>query len=292
VPQPAYRVVQLANGACCVRSLAFDETFHPGIGPAAEAEALYVRQVRLIERARQYAGEFVIWDVGLGAAANVLAVLRATREVPCALRLISFDFTLEPLEFALQHRESLGYFHGYESPLERLLREHCVSFQCGPQDVQWELRLSDFPTLLAQPGAKDLAKPHLVMFDACSPAKNPGMWTQPLFDNLFRLLDSNRPCTVASFSRSTMVRVTLLLAGFFVGVGRAIGDKEETTIATTTRGAIDELLDPHWLRRARRSSSAEPLRTPVYRQAPLSPETWEMLRNHPQFQSASALTSG
>jgi hypothetical protein len=88
-----------------------------------------------------------------------------------------------------------------------------------------------------------------------------------------------------------MVRVTLLLAGFFVGVGRAIGDKEETTIATTTRGAIDELLDPHWLRRARRSSSAEPLRTPVYRQAPLSPETWEMLRNHPQFQSASALTS-
>ena len=154
MPQSAgYQIVRLANGACCVRSLAFDETFHPGVGPAAEAEALYVRQVRLIERARQYAGEFVIWDVGLGAAANVLAVLRATREVPCALRLISFDFTLEPLEFALQHRESLGYFHGYESPLERLLREHCVSFQCGPQDVQWELRLSDFPTLLAQPGA-------------------------------------------------------------------------------------------------------------------------------------------
>ncbi|MGD0614176.1 MAG: MnmC family methyltransferase [Verrucomicrobiota bacterium] len=286
MPQSAgYEIVRLANGACCVRSLAFDETFHPGVGPAAEADALYVRQVRLIEQVRQHSGEFVIWDVGLGAAANGLAVLRATREVPCALRLISFDSTLEPLEFALQHRESLGYFHGYESPLERLLREHRVSFQCGPQNVEWELRLSDFPTLLSQPGANDLEKPHLILFDPCSPAKNAEMWTQPLFDTLFRLLDSNRPCTVASFSRSTMVRVTLLLAGFFVGVGRATGDKEETTLATNTRGAIDRLLDRHWLERARRSSSAEPLRTPVYRQAPLSPETWEKLLSHPQFQS-------
>jgi tRNA U34 5-methylaminomethyl-2-thiouridine-forming methyltransferase MnmC len=43
----------------------------------AEAEALYVRQLRLPERLRRSSGEFVIWDVGLGAAANVLTVLRA-----------------------------------------------------------------------------------------------------------------------------------------------------------------------------------------------------------------------
>ena len=279
-----YRIVRLATGGCCVHSLAFDETFHPGIGPAAEAEALYVRQVRLIERARQHTGEFVIWDVGLGAAANALAVLRATREVPCAIRLISFDSTLEPLEFALQNREALGYFHGYESPLDCLLRKHRISFKCGPQDVQWELRLSDFPTLLTQPGAAELPKPHLVMFDPCSPAKNPAMWTQPVFDNLFGLLDSNRLCALASSSRSTLVRVTLLLAGFFVGVGHAIGDKEETTLASNTRDAIGELLDSAWLQKARRSSSAEPLASPVYRQAPLSPESWEKLRSHPQFQ--------
>jgi tRNA U34 5-methylaminomethyl-2-thiouridine-forming methyltransferase MnmC len=279
-----YRIVRLATGGCCVHSLACNETFHPGIGPAAEAEALYVRQVRLIERARQHIGEFVIWDVGLGAAANALAVLRATREVPCAIRLISFDSTLEPLEFALQNRESLGYFDGCEALVESLAREHRVSFNRGPQNVQWELRLSDFPALLAHSGAKHLPKPHLVMFDPCSPAKNPAMWTQPVFVNLFGLLDSNRLCVLASSSRSTLVRVTLLLAGFFVGVGHATGEKEETTLASNARGALDELLNRDWLQKAGRSSSAEPLALPVYRQAPLSPESWEKLQSHPQFQ--------
>src|ERR1039458_122202 len=42
-------------------------------------------------------------------------------------------------------------------------------------------------------------------------------------------------------------------------------------------------LDRRWLKRAKSSHSAEPLGGPVYRQAPLSPETWERLRQHPQF---------
>ena len=62
-------------------SASYGEKIHPGLGPAAEAEALYVRQLQLRERLQNHAGEFVIWDVGLGAAANALAVLRATREI-------------------------------------------------------------------------------------------------------------------------------------------------------------------------------------------------------------------
>ena len=80
-----------------------------------------------------------------------------------------------------------------------------------------------------------------------------------------------------------MLRVTLLLAGFHVGAGHATGEKEETTIAANARDLIDEPLDLQWLERARRSTSAEPLREPVYRQAPLSRETWEQLQEHPQF---------
>src|SRR5207248_5448651 len=95
-----YKIVKLPNGVHSVHSLEYRETFHPVIGPVAEAEALYVRQLDLLERLRQHTREFVIWDVGLGAAANALTLLRATREVPSALRLTSFDQTIEPLEFA------------------------------------------------------------------------------------------------------------------------------------------------------------------------------------------------
>ena len=80
-----------------------------------------------------------------------------------------------------------------------------------------------------------------------------------------------------------MLRVTLLLAGFFVGVGHATGEKDETTIAANSIELIEEPLDRRWLARARRSSSAEPLVKPMYRQARLSPETWERLQQHRQF---------
>src|SRR5947207_10025081 len=123
-----YKLVKLASGVNSVHSLAHKETFHPVIGPVAEAEALYVRQLNLAERLGQHNGEFVIWDVGLGAAANALTVLRETQEIGASIRLVSFDNTMEPLKFALEHRDSLGYLGGYEEQLDQLLREKQTSF--------------------------------------------------------------------------------------------------------------------------------------------------------------------
>jgi tRNA U34 5-methylaminomethyl-2-thiouridine-forming methyltransferase MnmC len=281
--QSGYTLVKLAKGGHSVHSLAHHETFHPVVGPVAEAEALYLRQLRICERFQEERGEFVVWDVGLGAAANALTLLRATRDIPGSIRLLSFDHTLEPLRFALKHTEALLYLVGYERHLEILLKDHQISFEQGKQRVRWEVQLADFPTLLMQSVARSFAKPHAIMFDAFSPAKNPAMWTQPVFANLFNLLDPERPCALPTYSRSTMLRVTLLMAGFFVGVGHATGEKEETTIAANVPELIAEPLDAPWLQRAHRSTSAEPLWRPVYRQAPLSHETWTKLEQHPQF---------
>lgn len=278
-----YRIVKLAGGAHSIHSLAHRETFHPVIGPVAEAEALYVRQLKVVERLKHHAGDFVVWDVGLGGAANALTFLRATQEISASINLLSFDHTLEPLEFALNHGKTLGYLEGYEEPLRQLLDKKRVVFQNNSQSVTWEVHVADFPGLLTQPIAKQLAKPHAIMFDAFSPAKNPAMWTLPLFMKLFQLLDPTRPCALPTYSRSTILRVTLLLAGFFVGAGHATGEKEETTIAANTPDLIEEPLGRRWLERVHRSTSAEPLHEPVYKQSPLTPATWEKLRQHPQF---------
>ena len=278
-----YSFVTLANGVRSVRAHAEAETFHPVIGPAAEAEALYVRQLRLRERLAAHVGEFVIWDVGLGAAANVLTVLAATRELPARLRLVSFDHTLEPLRFARQHAEELGYVVGYEALIDTLLAEGKVEATHGAQHVSWTVHVGDFPTWLNRPSPAAPA-PHAILFDAFSPAKNPAMWTLPLFTQLFRQLDPARQCAMPTYSRATLLRVTWLLAGFHVGVGHATGEKEETTLAANTLALLDEPLDRKWLERARRSTSAEPLHEACYRQSPLTLETWERLRAHPQFQ--------
>ena len=109
------------------------------------------------------------------------------------------------------------------------------------------------------------------------------MWTLPVFETLFRALDPARSCALTTYSRSTLIRATLLLAGFFVGVGHATGMKEETTIAANTLDLIAEPLGARWLERAARSDSAEPLREPVYSRARLAEATSARLRRHPQF---------
>lgn len=278
-----YKIVRLANGVHSVHSLAHQETFHPVIGPVAEAEALYVKQLDLVKRFRSQPGEFVIWDVGLGAAANSLTILRSLSPFPGAVRLISFDNTTEPLGFALHHGEALGYLGGFEEQLGALLAQKRIEFKIGQIGVRWEIKTEDFPALLKTSAAQSIPKPNVILFDAYSPAKNPAMWTQPLFSDLFSLLDTSRPCALATYSRSTLVRVSLLLAGFFVGSGHATGEKEETTIAANVLDLIGDPLDKVWLARAKKSTSAEPLWEPKYHQARLSPETWERLQQHRQF---------
>ena len=292
-----YQIVQLANGGKTLFSASYGEKMHPGLGPSAEAELLYVRQLRIREGLQQHAGEFVIWDVGLGAAANAIAALRATREVPGQLRLVSFDNTAEPLEFALNHAAALGYVAGYENQIAALLHERHVEFDNGKLRVHWEFNRGDFPAWLERRSpprldgnkapvraGSETGAPDAIFYDAFSPAKNPGMWTLPVFENLFRVLDPARPCALTTYSRSTMIRATLLLAGFFVGVGHPTGMKEETTIAANTLDLIAEPLDARWLVRAARSDSAEPLRGPAYSRLPISPETMAKLQRHPQFE--------
>ena len=303
-----YAIVELQNGARTVRSLLEAETFHPVVGPAAEAEALYVRQLQLTERVNTTTGEFVVWDVGLGAAANALTAIKSIGdklENPRQLRLISFDQTTAALAFALNHAAELDYISGYEEQVESLLDNQCVTFHKGKLSVNWQLCSGDFPGLLnsgrvgrnRSHGAPEsprfsgrdsgsgmeIPPPHAILFDPHSPQKNPAMWTLALFNGLFRALDPQRPCALANYTRSTLARMAMLLGGFFVGVGHATGFKEETTVAANALELIDEPLDRRWFERALRSHSAEPLGEAVYTCAPLRPETVEKLRAHPQF---------
>src|SRR5207237_6427092 len=75
-----------------------------------------------------------------------------------------------------------------------------------------------------------------------------------LFENLFRVLDPHRPCALTTYSRSTMLRATLLLAGFYVGAGIATGRKEETTIAANAPDLVPTPLDSRWLEQIGRAS--------------------------------------
>jgi hypothetical protein len=142
--------------------------------------------------------------------------------------------------------------------------------------VRWRLHLGDFRSQLGAAPA-----PHAILYDPYSPRANPDLWTLEHFTRLHACLDPARPCLLSNYTRSTAVRVTLLLAGFYVGHGHATGEKDQTTIASNRLELIELPLDAAWLARVRRSTQASPLRGAAG--GPIGDPDWEALMNHPQF---------
>ena len=248
-----YTLVTVASGARSLRSLRYKETFHPVVGPMEEAQRLHVAQSNLLQRAAAGTSPLVVWDVGLGAAANAIALLESWQGNPHPIELHSFDLTLEPLAFARQHAAELGYLERWSSVVE-----HLVAFGTAKIDaIEWTVHLGDFRRIVV---GNTPPKPHAIFYDPYSPAANPGMWSLEHFSRLRNALDPERPCTLTSYSRSTAVRVTLALAGFAVGQGRSTGEKDETTVAATHRELLHSPLDRAWLERVSRSTRGAPLR--------------------------------
>jgi tRNA U34 5-methylaminomethyl-2-thiouridine-forming methyltransferase MnmC len=272
-----FDLVSVQSGARSLRSRECGETFHPVVGPMIEAVALHVRQQRLVERAAEVTGKFVIWDVGLGAAANAIAAIEALAHPAKAGHLVeihSFDVTDAALRFACAHAAELAYPAPHLPALDALLAKG----EAVTAKIAWKFHAGDFrETMTAAPA------PHAILYDPYSPQSNPGLWTLEHFTRLDRCLSPTSPCMLTNYTRSTAVRVTLLLAGFFVGRGHATGEKDETTSAANDLALLEEPLDRAWLRRVHRSTNAAPLREGIARPAAISPEDWERLERHTQF---------
>jgi hypothetical protein len=281
--EPGFEIVTVRSGARTLRSRGSGETFHPVLGPLGEARELHLRQQHLLQRASLAPGRFVIWDVGLGAAANAIAVLDLFRDFrgSAGVELHSFDQTLAPLRFALDHADELGYLDSCSGLLEALPDS---AQSAGP--VRWQLHLGDFCELV-RPGPTtalvDLPAPHAILYDPYSLVSNRAMWMLEHFTNLRACCAPDRPCLLTNYTRSTAARVTLLLAGFFVGHGVPVADKSETTVAATHLELLDSPLDHRWLKRVRRSSEAAPLRGSGGADGAISPADYDALTRHPQF---------
>jgi tRNA U34 5-methylaminomethyl-2-thiouridine-forming methyltransferase MnmC len=268
-----FEIVTVQSGVCSIRSREFGETFHPVIGPMAEARALHVNGARLRERLSVMNESMVVWDVGLGAAANALAVIEAAGGK--LVELHSFDRTTAPLAFALEHAEQLGYLEIHRAAVESLL----TNGRATVGTVDWTFHSGDFVEVLNSPR---IPAPHAILYDPYSPAANPDMWTLEHFTNLHARLDPARPCLLTNYTRSTAVRVTLLLSGFFVGRGPATGEKGETTVAANAPALLERLLDRGWLSMVSRSTRGAPMRMRESGGA-ISAEDLARLQRHPQF---------
>ena len=264
-----------------IRDMTSGEVMHSVNDPAEEARSLYVEQSRAVERlAETGPTPLVIWDVGLGAAANAMATieaveaLRAGRDciAPRPLTLVSFENDLDSLTLALRHP---AWFKHLRHPAPRaLLAENRWSSADG--GIEWLLLRGDFAmTKLAAP------LPDLIFFDPFSFKTDSGLWTLGAFRELRRILGA-AAVELFTYTYSTSVRAALLAAGFYVAKGRGTGPKAETTIGLSPGAAAGahgrELLGEEWLAKWRRSERQMPLGVAA------GDDSWrEAVSGHPQF---------
>lgn len=252
-----FEVVTLPSGARAIREQESGEVMHPGAGPWAEARALYVEQTRLQDRlcASEIDDPLVLFDVGLGGAANAAAALSCFRGCgPSrrrALEIVSFEVDLEPLELSLGDPAGFPFLVPFADAARALLRDG----RWEAQGVRWSLLRGD--ALKALESVEPRAE--LIFHDPFSPETNTAMWTPAAFAALrAHAREDETGCVLATYSASTRTRVSMLLGGWSVGIGDATGFKKETTVAATRASLLTRPLDARWRERFRRSGARAP----------------------------------
>jgi queuine tRNA-ribosyltransferase len=241
-----------------IREVNSGEVMHPISDPAEEARRLYVEQSRLLERLRTPKDEpLVVWDVGLGAAANAMAAILAVEgsaEAPTARRLtlVSFENDMDSLKLALDHTR--WFKHLRHAAPRSLLSDH--RWTNGASRIDWSLLCGDFAVRKF-----DAPRPDIIFFDPFSIKTDGALWTLAAFRELASLC-AQKPVELYTYTYSTSVRAAMLAAGFYVARGRGTGPKAETTIGLSECAASapheHELLGAEWLAKWRRSDAQTP----------------------------------
>jgi queuine tRNA-ribosyltransferase len=126
--------------------------------------------------------------------------------------------------------------------------------------VRWRLVSGD----LREGLEREAARADVIFWDPFSPKVNPELWTAEAFAAV-RARAGTR-ATLFTYSASTAVRAAMLLGGWAVGTGDAIGTKRQTTAAAVEWVDLARPLPPTWPRR-------------------LSPELRETVAALPQFRN-------
>lgn len=269
-----YEVHDSGRGFSSIRQISSGEVMHSVNPPQEEARNLYMIPAQIDERLKEL-DEVVIWDVGLGAAHNSMAVIHEFLDKDFAgkIRIVSFENDTDPLKLALRNVHFFPHLH-HAAPHELLKNNKWVSKN---GNIEWELIQGDFSKEF-----DGTIKPHVIFYDPFSIHTNVELWSEEAFGRIFEYCRGNE-VQLLNYSASTAVRATLLAVGFTVGYGAMTGPKSSTTVAFNEAGLAKKLgaslLGDEWLSRWERSDAkvARTLSTSDEK------EFEEKVRRHRQF---------
>ncbi len=205
-----------ASGA--PRSVEYGDIYHDAADPLGESRHVFLQANRIAERLGSHEGEFVIAEIGFGAAINFIQTaalwLAAGRRVP--LHYLAFE--LHPLARADLAR-SIARFPELAVVAERLFAQYpppvtgCHRLHLF-ENLQLDLYFGDAVEQLNAHGEGLRGKVHAWYLDGFSPGRNPRMWCDELFEAVAE--NSRSEATISTYSAAGEVRRGLQRVGFAI----------------------------------------------------------------------------
>lgn len=238
----------------------FGDVYFSNDNGLSETRYVFLQQNQLPARFSHHDGDtFVIGETGFGTGLNFLATMKAfleqTSQSGNALRLhfISFEkypLTRDDLRKALDAWPELAHFSQdlvkqWPLPVSGCHRLHFASGR-----ICLDLWFGDIKDMLPQVPHQADGLVDAWYLDGFSPAKNPEMWTQDLFDGLARLARPN--ATLSTFTCAGFVRRGLIAAGFAMKKVKGHGCKREMLAGERAEKQPQQTIAPCYARPAGR----------------------------------------
>ncbi|MBL0628732.1 bifunctional tRNA (5-methylaminomethyl-2-thiouridine)(34)-methyltransferase MnmD/FAD-dependent 5-carboxymethylaminomethyl-2-thiouridine(34) oxidoreductase MnmC [Aeromonas jandaei] len=238
----------------------FGDVYFSNDNGLAETRYVFLQQNRLPARFLHHDRDtFVIGETGFGTGLNFLATMAAFLEqapqTGNGSRLHFISFEKYPLTQS-DLRKALAAWPELSSLSQALIEQwpipvsgcHRLIFAGGR--IRLDLWLGDIKDMMPQLPHHAEGLVDAWYLDGFSPAKNPEMWTQALFDGLARLA---RPAaTIATFTCAGFVRRGLIAAGFAMKKVKGHGSKREMLAGERTDKQPQQTIAPWYARPAGR----------------------------------------
>nr|WP_279011800.1 bifunctional tRNA (5-methylaminomethyl-2-thiouridine)(34)-methyltransferase MnmD/FAD-dependent 5-carboxymethylaminomethyl-2-thiouridine(34) oxidoreductase MnmC [Aeromonas jandaei] len=234
----------------------FGDVYFSNDNGLAETRYVFLQQNRLPARFLHHDRDtFVIGETGFGTGLNFLATMAAFLEqapqTGNGSRLHFISFEKYPLTQS-DLRKALAAWPELSSLSQDLIEQwpipvsgcHRLIFADGR--IRLDLWLGDIKDMMPQLPHHAEGLVDAWYLDGFSPAKNPEMWTQALFDGLARLA---RPAaTIATFTCAGFVRRGLIAAGFAMKKVKGHGSKREMLAGERTDKQPQQTIAPWYAR--------------------------------------------
>lgn len=239
----------------------FGDVYFSNDNGLSETRYVFLQQNRLPARFSHHDSDsFVIGETGFGTGLNFLATMQAFLEQApqsgngSRLHFISFEkypLTRDDLRKALAAWPELGHLSQDLVAQWPLPVSGCHRLHFAGGRIRLDLWFGDIKDMLPQVPHRAEGLVDAWYLDGFSPAKNPEMWTQDLFDGLARLA---RPdCSIATFTCAGFVRRGLIAAGFAMKKVKGHGSKREMLVGDRTDKQPQHTIVPWYARPAGRA---------------------------------------